>query len=346
MDNIDSINDILSGNNQNASHCWKQFKYNLQESIGGLAYTTSSTSYIEHYYYIADSYTVDTTTGLFTLTNPTYSTLLNYKSLVGKYVCSTNEPSNIIYQITEDAYTTSYSESHSASPSAPATVVAYTNLVNLKMFKYVYTYMGVVKSDSADAYPNEEWVDDIYYVKSISAVTNIPKVAIGTYTGNNKYGASNPVTISFDFEPKIIVVSVNSSFTKTYRLQYYNGAYNETKNQSTNNKVQMSMIYTKDAPSPLVIAHDISCIMGVTSNAGDLGYADLLNYNSPYDYVSPLYMITSLENNNFSFYSTLTYNDNRIFNTYNSTIVGGGADHSAIASFNSQYLTYSYFAIG
>ena len=38
-----------------------------------------------------------------------------------------------------------------------------------------------------------------------------PKIAIGSYVGTGTYGSSNPNTLTFDFEPKIVFLSVDSS---------------------------------------------------------------------------------------------------------------------------------------
>ena len=40
-------------------------------------------------------------------------------------------------------------------------------------------------------------------------------IATGTYKGTNKYGESNPNTITFDFVPKIVIVSKNASGNAT-----------------------------------------------------------------------------------------------------------------------------------
>ena len=75
--------------------------------------TTSSRTLNNYYYYYADSYTFDTTTGTYTLTNPTQAVW--NESLVGKYTCrSTNTSCTTMYYIDEyrntyEGYTYTYS---------------------------------------------------------------------------------------------------------------------------------------------------------------------------------------------------------------------------------------------
>ncbi len=81
--------------------------YMYGENIWGepeMSETTSSRT-LNNYYYYADSYTFDTTTGTYTLTNPTQAVWS--EELVGKYTClSTSTSCTILYAI--DSYYDSY----------------------------------------------------------------------------------------------------------------------------------------------------------------------------------------------------------------------------------------------
>ena len=48
---------------------------------------------------------------------------------------------------------------------------------------------------------NGAWAADVS-----SAVTGFAKIASGTYTGTGTYGADNPCSLTFDFEPKIVIM--------------------------------------------------------------------------------------------------------------------------------------------
>lgn len=47
------------------------------------------------------------------------------------------------------------------------------------------------------------------------------KLAMGTYVGNGKYGAANPNTITFDFEPKFLIVQRQISAVLTTTSNNY-----------------------------------------------------------------------------------------------------------------------------
>lgn len=66
-----------------------------------------------------------------------------------------------------------------------------------------------VQSSDRNAYPDSGFVDMWYYeycgIPFDNAVT-APAIATGSYTGTNKYGSGNKNTLTFPFEPKLVIV--------------------------------------------------------------------------------------------------------------------------------------------
>lgn len=88
----------------------------------------------------------------------------------------------------------------------------YAYLVSSKQ-KYVYGEWEYVQSSSRSAYPDSGEKDGYEYqylgVPFDNAVNSgIPGVQIetGSYTGTGKYGSSNPNSLTFSFEPKIVII--------------------------------------------------------------------------------------------------------------------------------------------
>ena len=69
-----------------------------------------------------------------------------------------------------------------------------------------------VHSTDQNAYPDSGVVDGYEYqylgVPFQNAVT-APKIATGSYAGTGTYGSSNPNSLTFDFEPKLVLLSQN-----------------------------------------------------------------------------------------------------------------------------------------
>ena len=57
--------------------------------------------------------------------------------------------------------------------------------------------------------------------KLVEVVTGSVKIATGSYVGTGKYGASNPNTLTFDFEPKVVFISDDSPSTSTDMRERY-----------------------------------------------------------------------------------------------------------------------------
>lgn len=63
-----------------------------------------------------------------------------------------------------------------------------------------------------------------------AALANIPKIAVGTYTGTGTYGSDGENTLTFDFEPTLVVISRNIAETSAAGTLLIRG---QTKNAGT-----------------------------------------------------------------------------------------------------------------
>lgn len=70
------------------------------------------------------------------------------------------------------------------------------------------TLMGYVNSPSPDAYPPAE--SDGYTYAYLGQIGGGIQIATGSYTGTGTYGESNPNTLTFNFEPKLVIIAATS----------------------------------------------------------------------------------------------------------------------------------------
>ena len=56
-----------------------------------------------------------------------------------------------------------------------------------------------------------------------AAISGAAKVAVGSYAGTGAYGQANPNTLTFDFEPKLLIVQhpTSSCFTNNYTMDIF-----------------------------------------------------------------------------------------------------------------------------
>ena len=75
-------------------------------------------------------------------------------------------------------------------------------ITDLGSYDYVY-------SDDRDAYPDSGQLNGVEYQYlgiPFENAREVPKIATGSYTGTGTYGSSNPNTLTFEFEPKLVIV--------------------------------------------------------------------------------------------------------------------------------------------
>ena len=71
------------------------------------------------------------------------------------------------------------------------------------------TLFGYVNSPSPDAYPPA--VSDGYTYTAFGRLGAKVQIATGSYTGTGTHGSSNPNSLTFDFEPKVVFIFSSSS---------------------------------------------------------------------------------------------------------------------------------------
>ena len=88
--------------------------------------------------------------------------------------------------------------------------------VSTELSKYIYVEsggntveskiatFGYVNSQYDDAYPPS--VPDGYVYNALGRLGDKANIVTGSYVGTGTYGASNPNTLTFDFEPKLVVI--------------------------------------------------------------------------------------------------------------------------------------------
>jgi|GEM_PF-966097 len=112
--------------------------------------------------------------------------------LNGKYCIISDIGSSVIYVIS-----TSYNSSTSNTTINYKAVSAITEVI----------LYGYVNSPSSDAYPPS--VSDGYTYTALGQGGSKVRMASGSYTGTGTYGSANPCSLTFDFVPKIVIVSSN-----------------------------------------------------------------------------------------------------------------------------------------
>lgn len=70
-------------------------------------------------------------------------------------------------------------------------------------------FIGNVCNMDINAYPNGGFGEDGYYYDSRHSLLD-KLIATGSYTGTGTYGISNPNSLTFDFEPKVVLLSLES----------------------------------------------------------------------------------------------------------------------------------------
>lgn len=74
--------------------------------------------------------------------------------------------------------------------------------------------VDLVHDTNSDAYPDDEVLDGYYYVYAGIPLENAvvaPQIATGSYIGTGAYGEDNPNSLTFDFEPKIVIIQSRTS---------------------------------------------------------------------------------------------------------------------------------------
>lgn len=123
------------------------------------------------------------------------------KGLTGKYFYFTGSATTTHATLIPDD-TVFYMESCNPVVMSGTDNSVYTGAVYRSVSIAVDT--TYVNSLYADTYPPT--VSDGYTYTALGRLGNKVQIATGSYTGTGTYGASNPCSLKFDFEPKIIII--------------------------------------------------------------------------------------------------------------------------------------------
>lgn len=161
--------------------------------------------------YYSDSFTVSGSD--FVLTNPSTVTpppgnITSLDVLKGKYFIVNATSGRILSKmpVTASVVETPYGWGLSAR-------VTYTDAY----IETVATSYGYVNSPDPNAYPPA--VSDGYTYIAQGQVGITTQIATGRYTGTGTYGSSNPNSLTFDFEPKMVIIWRTSSPSSSYGLR-------------------------------------------------------------------------------------------------------------------------------
>lgn len=186
--------------------------------------------------YYSDSYTVDSATGAITLDNQQSVTCSDDGSfyaanppslLLGKWCLNLYEkPTEVVY-IPADATIKSSSNSNGD------TTVYLNSIGNYKKVDVTFVDnpevgdWGYVQSSDRNAYPDSGISGGYEYnylgIPLDNAVT-APWIETGSYVGTGTYGEANPNSLTFGFEPKIVLIKPSTDGTLSkYWMCFTNG---------------------------------------------------------------------------------------------------------------------------
>ena len=126
---------------------------------------------------------------------------INQSSLVGKYV---SYKDSAVYRFTSSTIIDAEWNRHGNSGGTMFDL-AWIEITSLGICVVAKNYVGNVESENENAYPDNEWAGDVYYVK-INAELGIPNIVNGSYTGLNAYGSASKNGLAFPFVPEMVVI--------------------------------------------------------------------------------------------------------------------------------------------
>lgn len=99
-----------------------------------------------------------------------------------------------------------FSTSTGSDGSGASWTNAYASISGVYKVEPYEQFVALVSAQSADAYPDDGWVDHIHYVKAAASTVLTPRLEIGSYVGNGLYGADNPTVLEFTVKPYVVVI--------------------------------------------------------------------------------------------------------------------------------------------
>lgn len=205
--------EVLAWVGKYAQHWWQRYSISYKATVSdshireyNLVTGTSKSSTISVKY--GDSVSADASGNIVIENEQTVSvswnTYTNFSPVFGKYFRDPNN--NKVYKWS--------SQTNFNRGDLGGTYYLYLYYVNEVFSEKEYTKDTFVQSSSESAYPEAGEENGYYYqylgIPFDNAIT-APKIATGSYVGTGTYGASNPNTLTFDFEPKIVFLARDGS---------------------------------------------------------------------------------------------------------------------------------------
>ena len=167
------------------------------------AYANSGTNTIQY------SKTIATNENGLVLVDPVSVTIsrgdysaINSPALAGCYVKVNNEKTGNVDTFYK--FPSTYSISEASEGSYRVLTTNATKVVAQAVPAEIV--VGYVNSHDPNAYP----VDDGYTYVPLGQLGSKVQIATGSYTGTGTYGESNPNSLTFDFEPKFVIVATEN----------------------------------------------------------------------------------------------------------------------------------------
>lgn len=196
----------------------------------------------------SDSFEVDPQSGQISLINPQYTEWIAYTSEIDVYQDANTYLLNKYFYIdVENSVGANSQTVYILNTSLTRTNIIYgTDSYGAEKEKFssvdvIYGQTGpgpwqYLFSSNRDAYPDSgesEGYEYQYLGVPFDNAVNAPQVVTGSYVGTGTYGADNPNSLTFEFEPKLVIVYSLSSYGlnpyQTYWRDSTIWAYGQTK---------------------------------------------------------------------------------------------------------------------
>ena len=156
-------------------------------------------------------------TGVVSLVNPSIKSISSYNTemnfLLGKYFKGTGQSCNMNGTPASDANTIYYMPETSSIQfdtwDNPYAIIAKDAQPVGSVFQTTVGDWEYLQSHDRDTYPDSGESDGYEYQylgKPLDNAVTAPNIATGEYTGTGTYGSANPNTLTFDFEPKLVII--------------------------------------------------------------------------------------------------------------------------------------------
>lgn len=214
---VDAVpNDVFAFLGKYNLHWWRMRGYGshyeafVQSDEEQLTWSVPSSS--GAYFYYSDAITVSQTDGKISLVNPQRAHNKwgqgDYSYVVGRYVAREEyENLDSVYKFDTDVTYTS-----SGVDSTLRTVFKGGVQTIIGIYVEKTTDWQLVFSHDANAYPKSGVVDGFeyqYFGVPFEKFPTMPQIATGNYVGTGMYGQNNPNSLSFDFIPLLIGISID-----------------------------------------------------------------------------------------------------------------------------------------